>query len=133
MTRWVLIIGAVLAWLFALMLLFNARGFEAPVGIDVTDKVATIAQAQGAILLGLGVINWLSRDLTDRRSLTAVLSGNLVVQAVSLIVAARAVALHIFPVQGAPAIVIHLILGAAFAVALARQRGIRDQADRGAA
>jgi hypothetical protein len=41
-------VAAVLAWLFGLMLLFNARAFRSAVGIDVTDKVATIAQAQGA-------------------------------------------------------------------------------------
>jgi hypothetical protein len=122
MIRWLLMVAAVLAWLFGLMLLFNARAFEAPVGIDVTDKVATIAQAQGAILLGLGVINWLARTVTDVRALTAVLSGNLVVQLLSLGVAGRAVLLHIFPIQGAPAIAIHVVLGVAFAIALARVR-----------
>lgn len=124
MTRWLLIVAAVLAWLFGLMLLFNARAFEAPVGIDVTDKVATIAQAQGATLLGLGVTNWLARNLTDRAALTAVLSGNLVVQLLSLAVATRALVLHIFPVQGAPAIVIHLALGTAFALALVNVRRV---------
>ena len=126
MIRWLLIVAAVLAWLFALMLLFSTQAFEAPVGIDVTDKVATIAQAQGAILLGLGVINWLARDLTDVRALRAVLGGNLVVQVASLIVAARAVALGIFPVQGVPAIVIHLLLGTAFAIAWVRVRRNSD-------
>ena len=122
MTRWLLIVAAVLAWLFGLMLLFNARGFEAPVGIDVTDKIATIAQAQGAILVGLGVTNWLARDVADLRALSAVLAGNLVVQLLSLGVAVRAVVLHIFPIQAAPAIVIHVLLGAAFGVALLRVR-----------
>ena len=122
MTRWLLMVSAVLAWLFGLMLLFDARAFEAPVGIDVTDKVATIAQAQGAILLGLGVINWLGRNLTDARALSPILAGNLVVQLASLGVAARALLLHIFPSQGAPAVVIHVLLGVGFAVALVRVR-----------
>ena len=120
--RWLLIVSAILAWLFGLMLLFNARAFEAPVGIDVPDKVATIAQAQGAILLGLGVINWMTRDVTDPRALTAVLAGNFVVQIASLAVVVRALALRIFPAQGAPAVVIHVLLGAAFAVYLLRAR-----------
>lgn len=119
--RGFLAVTAVLAWLFALMLLFNARGFEAPVGIDVTDKVATIVQAQGAILLGLGVINWLARSVTDEAALRAVLAGNLVVQLASLVVAARALLLGILPIQGAPAIVIHVLLGAGFAWYLARR------------
>lgn len=122
MTRWLLIVAAVLAWAFGLMLMFNTRAFEAPVGIDVTDKIATIAQAQGAILFGLGVTNWLARNLRDAAALTAVLSGNLVVQLLSLGVAARAMLLHIFPLQAAPAIAIHVLLGAAFVVALVRER-----------
>jgi hypothetical protein len=120
--RWLLIISGALAWLFGIMLIFNTRAFEAPVGIDVTDKVATIAQAQGAILLGLGVINWMARSLTDPRGLAAILAGNLVVQLASLAVAARATLLGIFPVQAAPALVIHTILGAAFAWYLVKTR-----------
>ena len=119
--RWLLTISAVLAWLFAVMLLFNTRAFEAPIGIDVNDKVATIAQAQGAILLGLGVINWMARRITDDRALDAVLAGNLVVQLASLAVVARALVLGIFPRQGAGAVVIHVLLGAGFAWALMRK------------
>lgn len=120
--RWLLIISAVLAWLFALMLLFNAKAFEAPVGIVLDAKTATLAQAQGAILLGLGVINWMARKLLDNHALEAVLAGNLVVQIASLIVAGRAVITGIFPPKGAPAIIIHVILGAAFAFYLWRIR-----------
>jgi hypothetical protein len=118
--RWFLALSAVLAWLFAAMLLFNARKFEAPIGIDVTDKVATIAQAQGAILLGLGVINWMARSIADDGALTAILAGNLVVQLASLGVAARALVLGIFPMSAAPAVVIHVLLGAGFAFYLMR-------------
>ena len=117
---WMLVIGAVLAWLFSLMLLFNTRAFEAPIGIDVSDKVATIAQAQGAILLGLGVANWMMRRVSDAGALRAILVGNLVVQLASLIVAGRALALGIFPPQGAPAVVIHTLLGAGFVSSLFR-------------
>lgn len=120
--RWLLIISAILAWLFAIMLLFNAKAFEAPVGIALDAKTATIAQAQGAILLGLGLINWMARKVVDTDALVAVLAGNLVVQIASLIVAGRALLTGIFPAAGAPAIFIHVILGAAFAYYLARIR-----------
>ncbi len=113
--RWFLAVSAVLAWLFGLMLLFNARAFEAPVGIIVTDKIATMAQAQGAILLGLGLVNWMARSVTDETALRAVLAGNLLVQVLSLIVAARAVLSGVFPIQGAPAVVIHTLLSLGFA------------------
>lgn len=129
--RWFLAVSAVLAWLFAVLLLFNARGFEAPIGIDVTDKVATIAQAQGAILLGLGVINWMTRNVADDTALAAVLWGNLVVQIASLAVALRALVLGIFPLTTTPAVVIHILLGGGFAFYLWRIRvhaGAREAA-----
>jgi hypothetical protein len=51
-----------------------------------------------------------------------VLAGNLVVQVLSLAVAVRALALGLFPAKGAPSVVIHVVLSALFAVALARTR-----------
>jgi len=120
MTRWALTIGAVLAWIFGAMLLFAPGPFFAPIGVVVTDKIAAVAQAQGAILVGLGVINFLARGTVDPTALRAVLVGNLVVQLLSLGVAIRALALGIFPPQGAPSIVVHVVLGALFALALRR-------------
>ena len=120
--RWLLMVSAVLAWLFGLMLLFNSRQFEAPMGIDVTDKIATMAQAQGAILLGLGVINWMCRDVADVRALAAVFAGNLVVQLASLAVVVRSLALGLVPMQAMPAVAIHVLLGAGFATFLLRLR-----------
>lgn len=126
--RWFLRLSAILAWLFAIMLLFNARSFEAPVGIDVTPKIATIAQAQGAILLGLGVINWMAAAIEDQGAVLAVLLGNLVVQLASLGVAGRALLLGIFPPAAAPAVIIHTLLTIGFGWYLARTR--RDTMSR---
>jgi len=118
--RWFLRTSAVLAFLFGLMLIFNTRRFEAPIGIDVSDKIATIAQAQGAILLGLGVINWMTANGPMNSTVLAVLAGNLVVQLASLAVAVRALATGIFPPAASPAVVIHVFLGTGFAYYLAR-------------
>ena len=126
--RWFLRLSAILAWLFAIMLLFNARSFEAPVGIDVTPKIATIAQAQGAILLGLGVINWIAAAIEDQGAVLAVLLGNLVVQLASLGVAGRALLLGIFPPAAAPAVIIHTLLTIGFGWYLTRTR--RDTMSR---
>ncbi len=117
MTRSLLTVSALLAWAFAVMLLFAPRQFEAPVGIDLTEKVATIAQTQGAVLAGIGLINWLARPVTDRRALRAILAGNLLVQIISFLVAARAIFVGLFPSSGAGALIIHLALGLAFALA----------------
>jgi len=118
--RWVLIIGALLAWIFGAMLILVPGPFFAPIGIPMTDKIATIAQNQGAALIAIGVINFLARGTVDRVALRAVLVGNLVIQVLSLLVTVRALALGIFPPQGAPSVVIHLALGTLFALALRR-------------
>lgn len=104
-------LAAILAWLFSIALLLAPAAFYSPTGIVVTPLVATIAQAQGATLFGLGVINWFARN-ADGQGLKAVLVGNLTVQALSLLVA-----LNTFFLVGKgiiPALVIHTILGILF-------------------
>jgi hypothetical protein len=77
-------------------------------------------------LVGIGVIDFLAQRTTDRTALRAILAGNLVVQIVSLAVAVRALALGLFPASGAPSVVVHVVLGALFAVALARTRAVSE-------
>ena len=48
--------------------------------------------------------------------------GHLLRRALQVAVALRALALGLFPAKGAPSVVIHVVLGALFAVALARTR-----------
>jgi hypothetical protein len=82
--------------------------------------LATLAQAHGATLIGLGVINWLARG-ADRQGLIAVLTGNLVVQILSLVVVFRTMQLGA-GMSVAPGVVIHVVLGSLFAFFLARAR-----------
>lgn len=82
--------------------------------------VATIAQAHGATLIGLGVVNWLARH-ADKKVLVAVLSGNLVVQILSLGVVLRTMTLGRGPAV-APGAIIHIVLGTFFAIFLLRAR-----------
>lgn len=108
-----LAITAIISWLFGIMLLFVAKEFYAPMGIQVTDQFNLIAQAEGAGLLGLGVFNWMARNM-DRNGQIAILSGNLLTQAVSLVLLARATMLHI--VTGTMSgLIIHVVFGAGFA------------------
>lgn len=88
----------------------------------VDDKVATIAQAQGAILIGLGFINWLMRKVTDRGALIAVFYGNFVVQALSFAIVLRALVRDLVPTAAVGALLLHVLLGAAFAWQLMRIR-----------
>ena len=111
-------ITAVLAWLFGLMLLLQPVKFFEPMGMVLTPMIATLAQAHGATLVGLGFINWFGRN-ADRNGLFAVLAGNLVVQILSLIVAVITMRLGA-GMKAAPAIVIHVTLGILYVFFLTR-------------
>lgn len=111
-------ISAVLAWLFGAALLFVPARFYEPTGIVFTPMLATVAQAHGATLIGLGVVNWLARA-SDRRGIVAVLAGNLVVQVLSLYVVVHTMQLGAGAAV-APGVVIHVALGGLFAFFLTR-------------
>ena len=115
-----LMIAAVLAWLFGGALLLVPEQFYAPTGIAMTPVMATVAQAHGATLVGLGVVNWLVRG-ADRRGTAAVLTGNLVVQVLSLFVVLRTMQLGAAAAV-LPGVVIHIVLGSLFAFFLFRLR-----------
>lgn len=106
-------IAAVLAWLFGAALLIAPGPFYAPAGIAMTPMLGTVAQAHGATLVGLGVIDWLARN-AEKRGLVAVLAGNLVVQVLSLAVVLRTMALGAGAAV-APGVAIHVVLGGLFA------------------
>ena len=115
-------IAAVLAWLFGAMLLLAPGPFYAPTGLAMTPMVATVAQAHGATLVGLGVINWMARG-ANRQGLVAVLAGNLVVQILSLGVAIRTVTLGA-GASATPSILIHVVLGGFFLLFLLQAKKV---------
>ena len=115
-----LAIAAILAWLFGAMLLLVPAEFYSPTGIAMTPMTATIAQAHGATLVGLGVIDWMARN-AEKRGLMAVLAGNLVVQVLSLLVVLQTLRLGAGAAV-APGVAIHVVLGALFAFFLIRVR-----------
>ena len=86
----------------------------------MTPLMATVAQAHGATLFGLGVINWIARN-AEGKGLMAVLWGNLVVQVLSFAVAVR-IAILAGVHSTLPAFFIHGILGILFIVFLVRAR-----------
>jgi hypothetical protein len=113
-----LAITAILAWLFGAMLLLQPVAFYAPTGMVLTPMLATLAQAHGATLVGLGFVNWFGRN-ADRNGLFAVLAGNLVVQVLSLVVVVITMRLGA-GMKVAPAIGIHGVLGALYLFFLTR-------------
>lgn len=113
-------VAAVLAWIFGLMQLLMPVQFYQSGGMTLTPLLATIAQAHGASLMGLGVIDWIARGATGR-GLVAVLAGNLVIQVLSLLVVIRTMQLGA-GMRVAPGIAIHVVLGGLFAFFLMRAR-----------
>ena len=107
--RLFLLIAGVLACIFGAALILVPTQFYQPTGIAMTPLIATIAQAHGATLFGLGVFNILVRR-ADAVGLKAAFAGNLVVQIISLIVVIRTMTLG--PGMAvAPGVVIHIVLG----------------------
>lgn len=108
-----------LACLFGAALLFVPAAFYAPTGIDVSPLVATLPQAHGATLFGLGVFNLLVAR-SDQAGLRAALIGNLIVQVLSFAIVVRTMMLG--PGMAvAPGLVIHTVLGAGCLFFLARR------------
>ena len=110
--------AAVLASLFGAGLMVNPEGFYTPTGMVLTPMLATIAQAHGATLIGMAVVLWLARN-ADPAGLKAVLTGNLVVQVLSLYVAFHTMQLGA-GTKVAPAFVIHITLGVLYTYFLLR-------------
>lgn len=121
--RLFLAFAAVLAWMFGAALLVAPAAFYAPTGIQMTPMIATLAQAHGATLVGLGVVDWLARN-ADRQGVIAVLAGNLVVQILSLVIVIRTMMLGA-GISVAPGVVIHVVLGALFSHFLYRIARVR--------
>ena len=113
-----LMVAGGLACLIGGALLGAPDAFYSPTGIALSPLAATVAQAHGATLLGLGVLTWMARN-TPPEAVCPVLAGNLVVQVLSFLVALRTMSLG--PGMAVvPALVIHIVLGGLFATFLLR-------------
>jgi hypothetical protein len=110
-------IGGVAAVVFGLALLVFPTSMLAGFGLAVGNEAKVLSRDVGATLIGLGVINWMARDATGQ-ALRALLVGNVVVQALELLVNGYEIAAGELPTQAAGGLVIHLVLGAVFVLAM---------------
>ena len=117
--RLALTIGAVQSFAFGLPLLLFPSAVLAVSGLALPDAGAAIARGAGATVVGLGVIDWMLRDLTGA-ALRGLRGGNLAVQVLSLIVNGGEVLAGHLPIQAASASVVHLVLSVMFLLALRR-------------
>jgi len=110
-------IGGVAAVVFGLGLLVFPTSMLAGFGLAVPTEAKVLSRDVGATLIGLGVINWMARNATGD-ALRALLVGNVVVQALALVVNTYEIAIGDVPTQAAGGLLIHLVLGAVFVLAM---------------
>jgi hypothetical protein len=116
-------IGAVAAFIFGVGLLIFPATMLTQSGLDASTAAIAASRGAGATLIGLAVIDWLGRTAAGD-GLRAILVGNLVVQILSLAVNAGGVLTGQLPAQAGAASVIHVALGAVFALALRPARSL---------
>ena len=112
-------IGAVAAFVFGLALVVFPASLLAGFGVGAPNEAIDLSRDVGATLIGLGVINWMARDAAGA-ALRAILVGNVVVQALEIVVNGYEIIAGTLPTQAAPGLGIHLVLGAIFVLAMRR-------------
>lgn len=110
-------VGGVAAIVFGVALLVFPTSMLANFGIAAPNEARVLSRDVGATLIGLGVINWMARNATGA-VLRALLVGNVVVQALELLINGYEIAVGDLPTQAAGGLLIHLALGAVFVLAM---------------
>jgi hypothetical protein len=114
-----LVIGAVAAALFGLLLFFLPTQMLGGFGLAAPKEAVVLSRDVGAVLIGLGVLNWMARDATGA-ALRGLLVGNIVVQVVEIAGNGYELAVGDLPTVAAPGILIHVVIGLVFVLALVR-------------
>jgi hypothetical protein len=110
-------IGGAAALLFGLALFVSPDSMLSGFGVATSVPATVLARDVGATLIGLGVLNWMARNATGE-VLRALLVGNVVVQALELLINAYEIVRGDLPMQAAGGLVIHLVLAAIFVLAM---------------
>jgi hypothetical protein len=112
--RTFLIIPAVIAFLYALGLIFMPVWMASFYGIGTSPGVSLVAQFFGGALLTVGLITWLAKDLTGA-SVQPVITGSLIGDAVGTILALMGTLSGVMNSTGWSAVVIYFLLTLGFA------------------
>ena len=110
-------IGGIAAVFFGLALFVSPESMLAGFGVATPVAAKVLSRDVGATLIGLGVINRMARNASGE-VLRALLVGNVVVQALEILINGYEVVVGDLPTQAAGGLVIHLVLGAVFVLAM---------------
>ncbi len=84
--RSLLLLGMVLAFLFALALLLGPAIILKFFGLTGSPTEALLAQVIGAGLIGVGIVSWFAKDFTDAQATQAVVMSLFISGAVAFVV-----------------------------------------------
>ncbi len=107
--RTLLILGTVVAWLFALGLLLGPAIILKFFGFTGTPTELLLAQLIGAGLIGVGILSLMARNFADGQATSAVLLSFLVASAVAFVVSLLAMIGKVLK-GGAPWVIVVLFL-----------------------
>jgi hypothetical protein len=117
--RIALIIGAIAAFAFGLAILVFPAALLAAFGLGTPSEAIVASRDVGATIIGVAVINWMGRNATGE-VLRALLTGNVVIQALEFVVNGGEIVGGTVPISAAGGLLLHLILGAIFVLAMRR-------------
>lgn len=110
-----LTVASVTAFIFGMGLILTPQMLANNFGVTLDQGGILFARSLGALLLGLGVINWLSRKETSIQALRPILWGNLVVQVLTGVIDFMGVQAGVLNSSAWVGIIIHILLGGGFA------------------
>ena len=119
--RLALILGAIGAFTVGLALTVTPSAMLGGFGLKTPEEAIVLARDEGVTLTGLGLINWMGQRATGA-PLRAILAGNLAVQALEILVNGYELVAGTLPLQAAPGLLIHIVFGAIFVLAMTRAR-----------
>lgn len=121
-TKILLVISGLVGVLIGAATMFATASFMAGLGLAIDDRLATMGQAQGALLVALGSMNLFASRAADPAAVRPVLFGNLMAQLVSMGVNIRAGAMGLVSSQVWGSVAMHVVLAGLFGYFLASTR-----------
>jgi hypothetical protein len=119
--RIALSIGAIVGFIFGLALTVIPAAMLGGFGLGTPNEAIVVSRDVGVTLIGLSLINWMARDASGP-AVRAILAGNVAIQALEIVVNGFEILTGALPAQAAGGLVLHLVLGAIFVLAMPRAR-----------
>ena len=106
----ILVINAILLVLFAFPSIFAAEALAKPYGVTLDPVAKHNVQTLGAFYLGLAVLSWMSRNVTDSNAIRAILLAFFITYSVSMIIGIIDMLSGLGNAAGWSSVVIYLLL-----------------------